>query len=93
MIVNSSQKLSNFDSSNIKDNSSQKKRKLIMNSHVYLKKSKKIFIKRACEDGMEKIFLIVDGWDIAVDEDYVNSLNSKINDIKNQLDYQMMIVV
>ena len=42
---------------------------------------------------MEKIFLIVDGWDIAVDEDYVNSLNSKINDVKNKLDYQMTIVV
>ena len=32
---------------------------------------------------MKKRLLIVDGWDIAVDDDYVNSLDSKINDVKN----------
>ena len=32
---------------------------------------------------MKKRFLIVDGWDIAVDDDYVNSLDLKINDVKN----------
>ena len=31
---------------------------------------------------MKKRLLIVDGWDIAVDDDYVNSLDSKINDVK-----------
>jgi len=40
-------------------------------------------LKKAREDGMKKRLLIVDGWDIAVDDDYVNSLDSKINDVKN----------
>ena len=33
---------------------------------------------------MKKIQLIVEGWDIAVDDDYVNSFDSKINDFKNK---------
>ena len=32
---------------------------------------------------MKKILLIVEGWNIVVDDDYVNSLDSKINDVKN----------
>ena len=36
------------------------------------------------ENGMKKRLLIVEGWDIAVDDDYVNSLDSKINDFKNK---------
>ena len=34
---------------------------------------------------MTKILLIVDGWDISVDNDYVNFLDSKINDVKNEI--------
>ena len=34
---------------------------------------------------MKKRFLIVEGWDIVVDGDYVNSLDSKINDFKNKV--------
>ena len=36
------------------------------------------------ENGMKKRLLIVEGWDIAVDDDYVNSLDSKIYDFKNK---------
>ena len=32
---------------------------------------------------MKKRLLIVERWDIAVDDDYVNFLDSKINDVKN----------
>ena len=42
---------------------------------------------------MTKIILIVDGWDIEVDDDYVNYLDSKLNDVKIKLDYQRMIVM
>ena len=34
---------------------------------------------------MKKRLLIVEGWDIVVDGDYVNSLDSKINDFKNKV--------
>ena len=34
---------------------------------------------------MTKILLIVDGWDIDVVDDDVNSLDSKINDVKNEI--------
>ena len=34
---------------------------------------------------MTKRLLIVEGWDIAVDNDYVNSLDSEINDVKNKI--------
>ena len=58
MIVNSSQNLSNFDSSNVKGNSGQKKRKLIINSNESLekitKKARVNFIKKAREDGITK---------------------------------------
>ena len=33
---------------------------------------------------MKKRLLTVEGQDIAVDEDYVNSLDSKVNDFKNK---------
>ena len=33
---------------------------------------------------MKKRLLIVEGWDIAVDDDYVNSLDSIIYDFKNK---------
>ena len=33
---------------------------------------------------MKKRLLIVEGWDIAVDDDYVNSLDSMIYDFKNK---------
>ena len=88
MIVNSSRKLSIIYSSNVKDISSQKKRKLIINSNESLKKTKKaktISFKKVSKDGMTKILLIVDGWDIDVDDVYVNSLLSKINDVKNEI--------
>ena len=42
---------------------------------------------------MTKRLLIVEGCDIAVDDDYVNSVDSKINDISNKLDCQMMTVM
>ena len=87
MIVNSSRKLSIFYSSNVKDISSQKKRKLIINSNESFKKGNNKFIEKACEDGMTKRLLIVDGWDIDVDDDCVNSLDSNINDVKIKLDY------
>ena len=32
---------------------------------------------------MTKILLIIDVWKIAVDDDYMNYLDSKINDVKN----------
>ena len=35
--------------------------------------------------GMTKRLLIVDGRDIAIDDDYVNSLDSKINYVKNKI--------
>ena len=44
-----------------------------------------ISLKKDREDGMKKRLLIVDGWDIAVDGDYVNSLDSKINYVKKTL--------
>ena len=34
---------------------------------------------------MTKILLIVDGWDIAINDDYVNSLDSNINDVMNKI--------
>ena len=34
---------------------------------------------------MTKILLIVDRWDIDVDDVYVNYLVSKINDVKNEI--------
>ena len=34
---------------------------------------------------MTKILIIVDGWEVDVDDDYVNSLDSKINDFKNSI--------
>ena len=34
---------------------------------------------------MTNILLIVVGWDIAVDNDYVNSFDSKINGVKNKI--------
>ena len=85
MIVNSSQKMSNFDSPKVNDNSGQKKRKLIINLNLSFKKSQKNFIKKAREDRMTKILLIVDGWDIAINDDYVNSLDSNINDVMNKI--------
>ena len=42
-----------------------------------------ISLKKVREDGMKKKLLIVEGRDILVDDDYVNSLDSKINDVKN----------
>ena len=59
---------------------------MIIESNESLKKEKKI-IKKAREDGMTKRLLIVDGWDIDVDDDCVNSLDSNINDVKIKLDY------
>ena len=56
MIVDSSKKLNVFDSSNVKDISGQKKTKLIINSNDLKKKT----LKRAREDGMTKILLIVE---------------------------------
>ena len=34
---------------------------------------------------MKKLLLIVERWNITVDNDYVNSLDSKINDVKNKI--------
>ena len=34
---------------------------------------------------MTKILLIIEGWNITVDDDYVNFLDSKINDVKNKI--------
>ena len=34
---------------------------------------------------MTKRLLIVDGWDIDVDDDHVHSLDSNINDVKNKI--------
>ena len=34
---------------------------------------------------MKKILLIVEGWNIAVDDDYVNSLDLNNNDVKNKM--------
>ena len=34
---------------------------------------------------MKDRLLIVEEWDITVDDDYVNSLDSKINDVKNKI--------
>ena len=34
---------------------------------------------------MKKRLLIVEGWDIVVNDDYVNFLDSKINDVKNKI--------
>ena len=81
MIVDSSKKLSVFDSSNVKTISGQKKTKLIINSNDSFKNQIKITLKRAREDGMTKIILIVEEWDITVDDDYVNSFDSNINDV------------
>ena len=64
MIINSSQNSNEFDSSNVKDISGQKKRKLIIKSNDSLKRKKKSkhnFMKKAREDGMKKILLIVEG--------------------------------
>ena len=55
---------------------------------IFKKKAKKrqfFFTKQAHENGITKTLLIVDGWDIDVDDDYVNSLDSKINDVKNKI--------
>ena len=34
---------------------------------------------------MKNRLLIVKGWDIVIDDDYVNSLDPKINDVKNKI--------
>ena len=34
---------------------------------------------------MKNLLLIVERWNITVDNDYVNSLDSKINDVKNKI--------
>ena len=63
--------------------------KLIINSNDSMKlreKKEKKSLKKAREDGMKNRLLIVEGWDIAVDDVYVNSLVSKINDFKNKFE-------
>ena len=85
MIINQTRNANSFDSSNVNEISGQKKRKLISNSNDPMKlKSKKranmISLKKAREDGMKKRLLIVEGWDIAVDEDYVNKFRISNND-------------
>ena len=40
---------------------------------------------------MTKRLLIVEGWDIAVDSDYVNSLDSEINDVKNKIKHRACV--
>ena len=60
---------------------------MIINSNDSIKKSKKdkkIILKKTRENGMKKRLLIVEGWDIAVDDDCVNFLDSKINDFKSK---------
>ena len=55
---------------------------------IFKKKAKKrqfFFTKQAHENGITKTLLIVDGWDIDVDDDYVHSLDSNINDVKNKI--------
>ena len=37
------------------------------------------------KERITKRLLIVDGWEIDVDDNYVNSLDSKINDFKNSI--------
>ena len=45
--------------------------------------AKNTTLKQAREDGMKKRLLVVEGWDIAVDDDYLNSLHTKMNVVKN----------
>ena len=59
---------------------------------MYLFLSKKTSLKKAREDGMTNKLLIIDEWDIAVDDNQVNSLDPNINNVK-KLDYQMMIMM
>ena len=42
---------------------------------------------------MTKRLLIIEGWDIAVDDNYMNSIDSNINDVKKKLNSQMMTVM
>ena len=50
-------------------------------------------LKKARGNGMTKRLLIIEGWDIAVDDNYMNSIDSNINDVKKKLNSQMMTVM
>ena len=52
---------------------------------LLLKKPTQSLLRKARVEGMTKRLLIVDGWKIVIDDDHVNSLNSKINNFKNSI--------
>ena len=50
-------------------------------------------MKKVRKEGTTKKILIVDGQEITVDDDFVTSLDSKINDVKNGMVILLMIQI